>query len=159
MTDYTRYPTDILPLPQLSGYSIDEPSGITRVAMVSGRTRNRRKWYGQPAKLPGMTFIVSGEQLETFRGWVKNILDGGAAQFVFPVKQGTGVVDHLCKFVSDPKTKCLAPNLWSITVDIEIDALATQNENQTISAIEQLDDAAATLETGLDTAVTEYVTP
>ena len=159
MTDYTRYPTDILPHPQLSGYSIDEPSGVKRVPMASGRTRNRRQWFGQPAKLPGMTFIVNGVQLEYFRGWVKNIIDGGAASFTFPVKQGTGVVDHLCKFISDPKPKCIAPDLWSITVDIEIDALTTQDENQTISAIEQLDDAATELQTGLDQAVTEYVTP
>lgn len=158
MTDYTRYPTDLLPLPQLAGHGYKRNSGTERIQMQSGRTRNRRKWWGAPAR-SSVTFKFSGSQLELFDGWVENILAGGAADFTLPFKTGAGISDLVCRFISDPERKCDAPNLWTVTADIEVDGLPTIDENTIISAIEGISDAATALETGLDSAVTDYVTP
>ena len=158
MTDYTRYPTDLLPLPQLAGHGYKRNSGVTRVSMQSGRTRNRRKWFGAPAK-SSVAWRFSSSEFEFFEGWVDNVLAGGAADFTLPFKTGSGLSDQVCRFTSDYDANALAPNLWEVKADIEIDGLPIIDENTVISAIEGIDDAATALETGLDEAVTDYVTP
>lgn len=158
MTDYTRYPTDILPLPQLAGHGYKRNSGTVRIKMRSGRTRNRRKWFGAPTPSQ-VTFKFSGQQLEWFEGWVENILDGGAAEFTLPFKTGSGLSDQVCKFTSDPDAQCIAPDVWEVKANIEVEGLPIIDENTIISAIEGIDDAATALESGLDEAVTDYVTP
>jgi len=158
MTDYTRYPTDILPLPQLAGHGYKRNSGIDRIPMKSGRTRNRKRFWGAPAR-SAVTFKFSGAQLEWFEGWVEHTIDGGAADFTLPFKTGSGLSDQVCRFISDPAPTCIAPDLWEVKADIEVDGLPVIDENTIISAMEGIDDAATTLETGLDSAVTDYVTP
>lgn len=158
-TDYTRYPTDLLPLPQLAGYGYKRNSGTVRIPMVSGRTRNRRKWSNAPGELPSVTFRFSSAELALFEGWFEDILHGGSAQFTMPVKTAIGISDHLCKFLEDLEPTALAPDRWEVKFRVEVEALAKIDENETISRYEGIDDAATALETGLDEAVTDYVTP
>ena len=157
MTDYTRYPTDILPLPQLAGHGYKRNSGTVRIKMQSGRTRNRRKWFGAPAK-SSVAWRFSSSEFEFFEGWVDNVLAGGAADFTLPFKTGSGLSDQVCRFTSDYDANALAPNLWEVKADIEIDGLPIIDENTVISAIEGVDDAANFINSSLDSAVTDYVT-
>lgn len=159
MTDYTQYPAHILPYPQLAGYRIERPSGVVRVAMASGRTRNRRTWFNQPGKLPALKFKFTSTELETFESWVHYALDGGAAQFTFPVKTPSGIIDHVCKFTSDYQQQALSPQLWEVTVDVEVEALAMIDVGELVSRVDGVNDAVTLLEDGLAAAVTDYVTP
>lgn len=156
MTDYTRYPTDILPLPQLSGHGYKRNSGTHRVKMASGRTRNRRKWFNAPST-SSLTFKMSGPEAELFEGWVLEVLEGGAVTFVIPIKTPRGLIDHTCKFIDDYSTKCLAPNLWEYTVAVEIEELVLLDEEVTTGVIDvgvPLDDLE-TLIDAIETNVNE----
>ena len=86
------------------------------------------------------------------------MLAGGAADFTLPFKTGSGLSDQVCRFTSDYDATALAPNLWEVKVDIEIDGLPIIDENTVISAIEGVDDAANLINSSLDAAVTDYVT-
>lgn len=135
MTDYTRYPTDILPLPQLAGHGYKRNSGVTRVSMQSGRTRNRRKWWNAPADT-SLTWRFNSAEAELFEGWVLNVLEGGAVTFVIPIKTPAGLIDHTCMFTDDYDAKCLAPALWEYTVTAQIEELALLNADITKTVID-----------------------
>jgi hypothetical protein len=122
MTDYTRYPTDILPLPQLSGHGYKRNSGTERIQMASGRTRNRRKWFHAPATT-SLRWVFSSAEAELFEGWVLDVLEGGAVTFVIPIKTPAGHIDHTCSFISDYDLKCKGPTVWECSVNVEIEEL------------------------------------
>ncbi len=135
MTDYTRYPTDLLPLPQLAGYGYKRNSGTVRVKMASGRTRNRRKWWHAPATT-SLTFRFGSAEAEVFEGWVLNVLEGGAVTFVIPLKTPAGLIDHTCMFTSDYEAKCLAPSLWEYSVSAEVEELKLLDTDVTKGVID-----------------------
>lgn len=130
MTDYTRYPTDLLPLPQLAGHGYKRNSGTVRIKMQSGRIRNRRKWWNAPADT-SLTWRFSNAEAELFEGWVLNVLEGGAVTFVIPIKTPAGLIDHTCMFTDDYDANCLAPALWEYTVTAQIEELKLLDDDVT----------------------------
>ena len=155
-TDYTRYPTDLLPLPQLAGYGYRRNSGTVRIKMASGRTRNRRKWFNAPATST-LTWRFDEGQAELFEGWVLNVLEGGAVTFVIPMKTPAGLIDHTCKFTSDYEAKCIAPQLWEYSVSVEVEELKLLDTDVTKGVIDigvPPDDLAALIDS-IETNINE----
>jgi hypothetical protein len=157
MTDYTRYPT-ILPLPQLIGAAPKRQSGVVRVPMENGTTRNRRRFRGQPARA-SLRILYTSAQLQVFESWVDNLIDGGALPFTFPVLTSSGVIDHTVKMIDDYTPKVISPNRWEVNVQIEITDLVTLSIDDLVGQIEGLANATGPTYDALNTALTDYVTP
>jgi hypothetical protein len=163
MIDFTRYPYEpdpkkevILPLPLLKNHSLKRKSMRLETKMESGYSRSRNRYRGPPSEMAA-TFSFSNDQLEIFEGWYHHLIGNGAAWFVMPVKTGTVVVDHQCKFVGDYSQKPISQSMTTVTAKLLVKNLRVISEDETIGRIHDLPQPTQAVRDGMDDAVTDYV--
>jgi len=165
MIDFTRYPNDgdpdsddVLPLPLLKGYGLKRKSMRLETKVASGYTRSRNLFRGPPAEMSA-TFSFSSTELETFEGWYSHLIGNGAEWFVMPVRTGSLVKDHQCKFIGDYSQKLISDNDWTVTAKISVKNLRVISEDETIGRIGGYESATQAAHDAIDGSVTNYVLP
>jgi hypothetical protein len=156
MIDFTRYPNNVLPLPLLKTHSLKRKSMRLESKMDSGYSRSRRRFKNPPSEM-AVSFLFSNDQQEIFEGWYHDIINAGTSWFVMPVKVGSVVADHECKFIGDYSQKSPSKNLWTISAKLLVKNLRVISANETLGRIHDLPNMATSVRDGLDEAVTNYV--
>lgn len=154
----TDYPDNVLPLPQLRSHSLKPVDGVIRNKMVSGHIRNRRRFINTPTEMP-VTWLFTGDQLELFRGWYYNILNGGARQFRMRVKHGAQVTLRDCKFLKAPGESAISNHRWKVTATLLVESIPVISADETLSAIYGGGSIIQATHDAVDAALTDYVTP
>jgi hypothetical protein len=156
MIDFTRYPNSVLPLPLLKNHGLKRKSMRVETKMTSGYTRSRNAFKNAPAEMPA-SFLFTNEQQEIFEGWYHHLIGDGQEWFVMPVKVGSVLVDHQCKFVGDYSQKTPSNNRWAISAKLLVKNLRVISADETIGRIHDLPQPTQAVRDGLDVAVTDYV--
>lgn len=146
-----------LPLPLLNGQNIEHEDGTNRETAASGRVRNIPQYRTPPTRLP-LKLQFTQSQRDVFFGWYFRVLNKGTAMFSMPVQVGDQVITHQVQFIAKPK-EVRTGRLSNITTQIQVFGMHYLDENETISAILEVDNAAQQMIDGLDAAVTDYTTP
>jgi hypothetical protein len=116
-----------LPAPDRDGYQYAIEFGLLRTAMEGGYIRQRRTVFGMPATF-ALTFRMNTLQLGTLEiflhqygySWFAMDLVSGAARVVRP---GSDCVLHKVRFISNPNHDMIAPNLWRVTLQAEVQSM------------------------------------
>lgn len=156
MIDFTRYPDNKLPLPQLKSYSVKRASSALKTKMDSGYQRKRRRFKNTPS-IVSIKFLFSSSEFELFEGWYHNVLLEGQHWFNMPVKTAAGLVEHACRFSGDYAHKPLTQKLWQVTAKLEVNALQTISDDETISRIHDIDQPTEVVRDSLNATITDYV--
>tara|TARA_B110000196_G_scaffold317906_1_gene332070 strand:- start:6664 stop:7143 length:480 start_codon:yes stop_codon:yes gene_type:complete len=156
MIDFTRYPNNVLPLPLLKTHSLKRKSMRLESKMDSGYSRSRRRFKNPPTEM-AVSFLFSNDQQEIFEGWYHHIINAGTDWFVMPVKVGSVVTDHECKFIGDYSQKSPSKNLWTITAKLLVKNLRVISEDETIGRIHEIAQPTQVVRDELDEVVTDYV--
>lgn len=156
MIDFTRYPDSVLPLPLLKNHGLKRKSMRLESKMDSGYSRSRRRFKNPPSEM-AVSFLFSNDQQEIFEGWYHDIINAGTSWFVMPVKVGSVVTDHECKFIGDYSQKSPSKNLWTITAKLLVKNLRVISEDETIGRIHEIAQPTQVVRDELDEAVTDYV--
>lgn len=116
---------DFLPPPSLQGYTLQPQSRTIRTEMTSGPARVRRRFTRVPTMIP-QVWNLSDKDFGAFEWWVANSIDGGAAWFMGPQRNGTGRVSVQCRFVDRDgpyKARYLGAGEWEVSAMIEVDQM------------------------------------
>ena len=146
-----------LPLPLLNGQTIDHEDGVNRETAASGRVRPIPQFRRPPVKMP-LKLQFTQAQRDVFFGWYFRVLNNGTATFSMPVQVGDQVITHQVQFIAKP-AETRTGRLSTISTQIQVFGMHYLDENETISAILEVDNAAQQMIDGLDAAVTDYTTP
>lgn len=117
---------DFLPVPSLSGYELQRQKNKKRTDMDAGSPRVRRRFRSFPTHIP-QQWLMNAKQFGMFEWWYDNSIDGGAAWFDAPQKNGTGMVTVQCRFIDDYKAKPVSSDLWQVTATLEVGAMPRGN--------------------------------
>ncbi|MEY8205418.1 MAG: hypothetical protein RPR40_10120 [Bermanella sp.] len=158
MIDFTRYPTNKLPLPLLKSHRLKRNSMLLVTKQDSGYARKRRRFKNPPADMP-FTLLLSSEQFDLFEGWYHHVINSGVNWFVMPVKLGAQLIDHQCQFVGDYSSSSKSQSLWKVAGKLKIKNLRVISEEDTIAKIHDIDSPTQSVQTVLDVAVSDYLTP
>ena len=117
---------DFMPPPCLDGYELQRQKATKRTEMDSGAVRVRRRFRSVPTHIP-QKWILDQKQFGYFEWWVENSIDGGAAWFDAPQKNGTGMVVVQCRFIDEYKAKPLSNGVWEVTAKLEVYSMPRGN--------------------------------
>jgi len=123
MSELVSYPSNILPMPLLSGHSIQKKTGVLSTPMDSGHKRRRRRFKNIPSLIP-VKFSFSSDEYAVFESWFENQISDGADRFVMPVKTATGIQYQTAVFDGDGyKAVPKSQRRWLVTAKLEIKKL------------------------------------
>ena len=112
-----EYPAS-LPLAQWSGYGYQRNHGVLRTE-AAGFTLNRRKRKNAPTPMP-LTFKYTDAQFTAFKDWLETDVADGGAQFKYLLETPSGIYEHTMKMVGDYQWQALAPDLWQVSMRVEV---------------------------------------
>lgn len=119
MSELVVYPSEVLPLPQLSAHKIDKNSGVLVTKMDSGQKRRRRRFKNVPISI-SVKFLFTSEEYSLFESWYEFQINGGADRFVMPIKTATGLQLQSAEFDGGYSAKPKTVNRWEVTAKIEV---------------------------------------
>ena len=112
-----------LPVPLLAGYELQRQKSSKRTDMDSGSARMRKRFTRVPTFIP-QSWSFTTKQFGLFEWWFDNTIDGGAAWFDAPQKNGTGMVTVQCRFMEGTYKAALVSNeYWQVTATLEVDVM------------------------------------
>lgn len=146
-----------LPMPLLNGQNIDHEDGVKREPAASGRVRAIPQFRRPPVKI-NIKLRFTSPQRDTFFGWYYSVLFNGTALFKMPIQIGDQLIDHTVQFIKKP-SETRSGSKHTVTTSIQVFNYTIPDENEAVSAILNVDNAAQDIIDGLDAAVTDYTTP
>lgn len=115
------YPTS-LPVGLRGSRTYQVVSPLQRSALVSGRSRQRRKYTSVP-EMAKVSFLYNNAESMAFVAWFRDALVDGSLWFECPLKTEMGLDYHTCRFTDIYEgPNPVGPNLWSVSGEIEIKA-------------------------------------
>ena len=119
-----------LPAPLLDGYELQRQKGAIRTDMDSGPARVRRRFTRVPTRIP-QAWLLTTKEFGMFEWWFEKTLDGGAAWFEGPAKNGTGLPTVQLRFVDQgngPYTaRPVSAAYWQVQALLEVDQMPLGN--------------------------------
>jgi len=115
------YPHDYLPLPLQAGYGFKPVSPLKRTEMVSGRSRQRRKYTSTPTAVTVRWIFIKDQQAQVFESWYRDVLIDGVSWFFMKLQTPVGVKFYKCRFtdIYDGPT-LVPPKYWQYSALIEL---------------------------------------
>lgn len=125
-----------LPEPDRDGYQYDLNFGVVRTAMQGGAVRQRRTAWGLHSTI-ALSFRMNTAQLGVLQlfldlygfGWFAMDLVTGAARVINP---RSDCLLHKVRCVTDPLHAMIAPNLWRVTLNVEVEAMRDPRADTTV---------------------------
>lgn len=93
-----QYP-DGLPCFVREGYEIETVSPLMRTPMVSGRSRQRRRYKSTPTMVNAVTKSMNDSQAQLFEAWWEETLISGTQYFECPLKTPLGMQTYVARFI------------------------------------------------------------
>lgn len=93
-----QYPPG-LPCFVREGYDIETVSPMLRSQMVSGRSRQRRRYKSTPTMVTATTEPMNDSQAQLFEAWWEETLISGTQYFECPLKTPLGMQTYVARFM------------------------------------------------------------
>ena len=93
-----QYPAG-LPCFVREGYDIETVSPLMRTQMVTGRSRQRRRYKSTPTYVSATTKPMTDVQAQLFEAWWEEVLISGSQYFECPLKTPLGMQTYTARFV------------------------------------------------------------
>lgn len=138
-----------LPAPDRDGYQYALAFGMLRTQMQGGPVRQRRTVFNMRGTF-AMSFRMNTAQLGILQvfldhygyGWFAMDLVSGGARVWRPLSD---CLQHRVRFISDPAHAMIGPNLWRVTLDAEVEAMADPRADTATGDFDFVDDVAPEL--------------
>lgn len=127
-----QYP-EVLPIPLLANYQLQDVDPLQRTQMDSGRVRNRRRFRNVPTDAQ-VQHIFTQEQFEMFAGWWAHIIFDGALAYSARVRTATGMGDRQLQ----PKgmyQAALIGKQWRVSYSVQIMTRDLPSEQRTLELV------------------------
>lgn len=93
-----QYPSG-LPCFVREGYELETVSPMMRSPMVSGRSRQRRRYKSTPTMVSAATEPMNDSQAQLFEAWWEETLISGTQYFECPLKTPLGMQTYVARFM------------------------------------------------------------
>lgn len=124
-----EYPSRLIPLPLIEGYTIVEPARVQRTEMQSGYIR-QRKTASHSFYTYNVSFSFSEKEFGIFEAWKKYKINDGTDWFPMPLKTPLGVRVVNVRFIQPIQTQVLPKGRYIITAVLETDNYPTMSEKE-----------------------------
>lgn len=116
-----------LPVPVVDGYTLAPQDATVRTEMEVGPARQRRRSTAMPTQVT-MKCIMTRTQFQIFEAWFKYKALDGAAWFVMPVANGSGVTDTDARFTAPYQAAALPGLTFEVSATVECRTMAMLSE-------------------------------
>lgn len=121
-----KYP-DLLPPFLIDSYGYDEDNDLIRTDMEAGPARVRKRATQTPT-----VFSVSSKmtytQLKIFESWIRYKINGGVEWFTVKLDTGSGLVEHMGRYVGKCSVRHGGALTWVVSGKIEVEELLVMSE-------------------------------
>lgn len=123
-----KYP-DVLPPFLADSFGYDEDNDLIRTDMEAGPARVRRRATQTPT-----VFSVSSKmkhhQLKIWESWFKHKINGGEEWFNVELDTGSGLVEHMGRYVGKCSVRHTGALTWVVSGKIEVEELHVMSEEE-----------------------------
>lgn len=123
-----KYP-DALPPFLIDPYGYDEDNDLIRTDMEAGPARVRKRATQTPTVF-SVSCKMTYTQLKIFESWIRHKINGGVEWFTVTLDTGSGLVEHMGRYVGKCSVRKASVLRWVVSGKIEVEKLQVMSEEE-----------------------------